>query len=444
MARILTLSDRARLLNLDGEERRIRSAGAYLPIVLRGVEKEFAARYAKSHILAADFDAVGREVLGEVGSHLKILFQGKFDEDYVASVAKLSSLYATGRIGVRAHLNLLNMLTGEFRRCLLPRGLVFGFRKRAELFDIVTRLATFDTISLSAADSANTLRLERARSERVEEAIRIFSSAIADVITALGDASSTCTTSSVDLQSALSDTAQQSALTGLSVSRIQESMTDHQRSIDALSEATRTIDKEASRGRELAQRAQSAIERSEGSLLDLATMLDRIGGLVHSIADVATQTNLLALNATIEAARAGDAGRGFAVVAQEVKTLAQQTERATVDIRRWIAEIGSQKQKVVAQSEDAARSMAETTFATSMISEALSQQDAAATNLAQTFTQSSHRTDAIFEAVKGIDAAISLISTQSGALLVASGTLSESTRGLNGCVRTFLDSVRAA
>lgn len=108
-------------------------------------------------------------------------------------------------------------------------------------------------------------------------------------------------------------------------------------------EAAQSADKEANKGRQIVSRTVQSIEglavevnKASDVIKQLALDSENIGMIVDVIKGVAEQTNLLALNAAIEAARAGEQGRGFAVVADEVRTLAQRTQKSTQEIQQMV------------------------------------------------------------------------------------------------------------
>ena len=102
-----------------------------------------------------------------------------------------------------------------------------------------------------------------------------------------------------------------------------------------------------SSSRELTRQAVVASTDAQSTIARLSEAAEKVGTVTNLISEIAEQTNLLALNATIEAARAGIAGRGFAVVASEVKSLAEQTAKATGEISQQISEIQQSTQASV-------------------------------------------------------------------------------------------------
>src|ERR1700720_2713810 len=114
---------------------------------------------------------------------------------------------------------------------------------------------------------------------------------------------------------------------------------------------------EAAAAKDATARTMTDLDRTDRTVRSLAAAAERIGTVVKLIEAIASQTSLLALNATIEAARAGAAGRGFAVVASEVKSLAQQTAKATGDIGAQIRDMQHAVSETVAAIADVSSSV---------------------------------------------------------------------------------------
>ena len=147
----------------------------------------------------------------------------------------------------------------------------------------------------------------------------------------------------------------------------------------SIAEISRQVEYSSAAAQNAAQQSQSAKVLAE----NLNTVSHRIGSIVQLIEKISKETRLLALNANIEAARAGDAGRGFAVVANEVKILADQTNRATGEIRSEIQAMQAVIRNTAEAIGDVAAKVEFATGNISGIAGAVTEQEAVTREIAQ-------------------------------------------------------------
>jgi methyl-accepting chemotaxis protein len=176
----------------------------------------------------------------------------------------------------------------------------------------------------------------------------------------------------------------------------------------------------------------------------LSNSVRMIGDVMRLIQEIASQTNLLALNATIEAARAGEAGKGFAVVASEVKSLANQTAKATEEIQAKVSEIQGSSGLAVQAIQGIGSTVVRINQIATTVAAAVEEQGAATREIAGNVHQAAMGTQAVSGNIAGVMEAAGEAGSASDQLLSAAQGLARDADRMRHEVNTFLERIRAA
>ncbi|WPP00548.1 methyl-accepting chemotaxis protein [Pseudomonas sp. HR96] len=245
---------------------------------------------------------------------------------------------------------LLALLFGVLSAWLITRQIT---RPLQETLDAVERIASGDLSANLVVTRRDELGVLQQGIQRMATTLRQLIGGIRDGVAQIASAaeelSSVTEQTSAGVNSQKIETDQVATAMHEMTATVQEVA----RSAEQASQAATDADREARLGDKVVAEAIAQIERladevrrSTDAMSNLQNESNKIGSVMDVIKAVAEQTNLLALNAAIEAARAGEAGRGFAVVADEVRGLAQRTQKSTEEIEGLVADLQSGTQQV--------------------------------------------------------------------------------------------------
>jgi methyl-accepting chemotaxis protein len=213
---------------------------------------------------------------------------------------------------------------------------------------------------------------------------------------------------------------------------------------EELSASIREISRQVDQSSRVARAASEEAARTNVTVQGLAESSAKIGQVISLINDIASQTNLLALNATIEAARAGDAGKGFAVVANEVKSLANQTGKATEEISAQIGAVQAATQQAVAAIAGIVGRIEEINQIAGAIAAAVEEQSAATAEIARNVQTAASGTQQVSGHIGGVTQAAAETGSAATQVLTSARSLARQATELKGTVSQFLQGVRAA
>ncbi|WP_027315695.1 globin-coupled sensor protein [Microvirga flocculans] len=439
----LLLAERLKFMRIDdGVCQELRSIWQEISPVLPTILERFYEHMHRQPQLSKLIGTQQPRLVSAQMQHWGRLFSGNFDASYVEGIRRIGLIHNKIGLEPRWYIGGYAFALNEIVLALSKKHRLSGASLARKVMAVNQAVMLDMDFAISVYQEAFVQERQK-KGEMLSQAVSAFSDAVQETLQISTQASGALSESATALDAATESASSLAAQVTTAAEQTALNMQSGAAATEELAASVREIGQQASRSADVARHALESSQRTKESVNGLAEQARQIGDVVDLIERIAAQTNLLALNATIEAARAGEMGKGFAVVAQEVKTLANQTAKATTEIGSRIGAIQEATQQSVTDIDHIGRIMEELSTIATAIAAAVEEQAAVTSEIAVNVNQTTDHTHAVVRSIEALGGSTASAAMAAQHVSSAKQTLDRQLQRLKQDIEQFLVTARA-